>query len=295
MVRAVSSKRFRTILILAGAFALVLSLTLIITSCSSDKKEAEKPAEGQATLPQDVGSQSLLDTTAAKVPPPVTTTPPKEQVAQKPAAKEQAKPKPTETTKLAEKPKATEPEIVKTLILPANTDLEVSLLDTLATGQNKVGDRFRATVKGPVVQGETLNLPDGTILEGEIAALNDGKAEGEKASIKLKFTDLMMPGEKSIPIEGYVITNDNSGVIYPGAQAATIAKDAAIGAAAGGIVGAIAGGKAKDALKGAVAGAAAGGALGAVLHKDQVTLEKGKNLNISIVTPVYQEKIKKEI
>jgi hypothetical protein len=138
-------------------------------------------------------------------------------------------------------------------------------------------------------------LPSGTLLEGVIADLNDGKAEGEKALIKLKFTDFILPGEKSLPIEGYIMTDDGTGVIRPGGQGATIAKDAGIGAIAGGVIGAVTGGKDKkteSTAKGAAAGAVIGGVAGAILHKDQVTLKENTDLKITIISPVVKKEIK---
>ncbi|MCX6825738.1 MAG: hypothetical protein NTV06_00520 [candidate division Zixibacteria bacterium] len=297
MLKLISSKRGMATILMIGILAALIMAVIVISGCSS-KKTAEKQAiEGQAALPQDVGNKALLDTTSTQVEKRNIEIPPSPQtkeIAQKPVVREQPKPKP-KTTEPAVVEKPTQPEIVKTLVLAENSALEVSLLTPLATGQNKAGDPFRALVKGPAVKGETLNLPEGTLLEGQISELNDGKAEGEKAFIKLRFTEIILPGEKPIPIEGYLITDDSTGVIRPGGQGKTIAKDAAIGAAAGGIIGAIAGGKVKDALKGAVAGGAAGGVLGAVLHQDQVTLKEGENLKVKIITPVYQEKIKKGI
>ncbi len=284
----INSKTLRNVLLLGGILALVIIFNLMPAGCSSKKEQAEQTSEEQGTLPADVGSQSLLDTTAAaQVTPPVK----KEEVAQKPAPSGEAKPKP----KVTEPPKPAEPKVVKTLLLAENTGLEVSLLTALSTGVNTVGEKFRALVKGPAAEGQTVNLPDGTMLEGKIAALNDGKASGEKASIKLEFTSLLLPGEQPIPIQGSVITNDGSGVLRPGDQGTSIARDAAVGAAAGGILGAVTGGKAKDAAKGAVVGAAAGGILGAVLHKDQVTIKEGQTMKINIATPVYQEKVSKSL
>jgi len=281
-----NSKALRSVLLLGGILALLFMFNLMPAGCSSDKEKTEQTSEEQGTLPADVGNQSLLDTTAtAQATPPAK----KEEIAQKPAPKEEAKPKP----KVTETPKPAEPKVVKTLILAENTGLEISLLTALSTGVSRVGEKFRALVKGSAAEGQTIDLPDGTMLEGKIAELNDGKAKGEKASIKLEFTSLLLPGEQPIPLQGSVITKDGSGVLRPGDQGTSIARDAAVGAAAGGVLGAVTGGKAKDAVKGAVVGGLAGGILGAVLHKDQVTIKEGQTMKVNIATPVYQEKVSK--
>ncbi|RKX20566.1 MAG: hypothetical protein DRP51_05550 [Candidatus Zixiibacteriota bacterium] len=182
-----------------------------------------------------------------------------------------------------------------TMILPKNTPMEVTFLTQVSTAENQIGDKFRVMVKGPADKGQTLDLPAGTILEGIIASLNDGKAQKEKASIKLKFTDLILPGEKAIPIEGYVTTEDGSGIITAGGQAGTIAKDAGLGAIAGGLLGAIAGKKEKKtgtAVKGAAAGAVVGGIAGALLHKDRVVFKEKADIKIMIISPVVKTTVK---
>ncbi|SYZ72497.1 hypothetical protein TRIP_C20612 [Candidatus Zixiibacteriota bacterium] len=275
------------IFLTAGIFGIFLLAGLFLTGCSSDKSKSEKELpEETGTATEDMGNKTLLDTTTTKQETPTTT---EKEVAQKPTETTKPKPKVTETTKPAQ------PEMVKTLVLPENSTMKISLLTQVSTDSNQVGDPVRAMIKGPAVQGQTLDLPEGTLLSGEIAEVNNGKVKDEKAFIKIKFTGLVLPGEKPLACEGYIVTNDGSGVIRPGDQGTSIARDAAIGAAAGGILGAVTGGKAKDAAKGAVAGAAAGGVLGAVLHKDQVTLKEGREFDVKIITPVYQEKIKKGI
>ena len=272
----------------------IMALGFLFVSCSSKKEKTDQELQ-ESNLPQDQGAQTLLDTTSQTQQPPSQAEQP---IAQKPKPKpkpkvEENQPPITSQEPVAAKP--SQPEIVKTLLLQENSGLEISLLSEVSTGQNKVGDKFRALIKGPAEGGQALNLPDGSMLEGEIAEISDGKAEGQKAFIKLEFTDLLIPGEKPIPLEGWVVTDDGTGVIRPGGQGTTIAKDAALGAAAGGVLGAITGGKTKDAAKGAVAGGVVGGVAGALLHKDQVTLKEGRTLKVNIATPVYQEKVKKGI
>ena len=91
------------------------------------------------------------------------------------------------------------------------------------------------------------------------------------------------------------LPEDGSGEIKPGGQGESIARDAGLGAIAGGVLGAVTGkkgDKTEKAAKGAAIGGVLGGIAGAVLHKDQVTLKDGATMNITIVTPVIQKKLK---
>ncbi len=269
----------------------LLILVLGLVSClalygcgGKDSGEAEQTDES-ATLPEDTGDQMLMDTSAA-----VAETP-KEEV-KKPEVqqpKEQPKPKPKE------EPKPKQPEIVRETIIPAEAILKVEMLTKISTGENKIGDPFRANFLESGEEGVTLSLPAGTVLEGVVADINDGKAEDEKAYIKLKFTTLMVPGEKGIPMEGYLLNKEGDGYLRPGGQGTTIAKDAGVGAVAGAVLGGILGkkgDKTETAAKGAAAGAVVGGIAGAILHKDQVTLNEGAKFNIGVVGAAVKETVK---
>lgn len=267
-------------LILMTAAALLTGLLLV--SCGGEKEG--KTETEDALLPQDTGESTLLDTTITEQPKPAP------QVAeQKPEAKPEPKPQP----KPQPKPEPT-PQYIETVLLNQGDMLEVEMLTKLSTETNKVGDKFRVLVLGPAEKGKPSAFPDGTIIEGEIAQISDGKASGESAWILPKFTTFILPGETGIPMEGYIVTNDGDGIIKAGSKTGTVAKDAGIGAIAGGVLGAITGGdkKTEGAVKGAVIGAAAGGVLGAVLHKDRVEINNGNKMDIAIIGQVVQRKLK---
>ncbi|MCP4705218.1 MAG: hypothetical protein GY865_11460 [candidate division Zixibacteria bacterium] len=267
----------KTKIILFGLMAILGLFSLLITGCFDDEKE-------KTALPDDTADQTLMDTTITDKEPPADK--PKEEKKKEVTEKPKPKPEPVQETK---------PVIIKTTILPENTPMEVTFLTQVSTTENQIGDKFRVMVKGPADKGQTLDLPAGVILEGIIADLNDGTAKKEKASIKLKFTDFILPGEKAIPIEGYITTDDSTGVVIAGGQAGTIAKDAGLGAIAGGLLGAITGKKEKKtgtAVKGAAAGAVVGGIAGALLHKDRVVFKEKADINITILSPVIQTTVK---
>ncbi len=267
-------------------FAAILALTfaLSLTGCGGKDKGKSDEIQEDATLPEDTGDNTLLDTTTSMA---EQGQPKAEQPKEEPKTESKPKPKP--------KPKPKEPEIVKETILPANSILKVEMLNKISTGENQVGDKFRASLLGSGEEGVTLNLPSGTILEGVVADINDGKAEGEKAFIKLKFTSLMMPGEKPLPMEGYILTDAGDGYLRPGGQGTSIAKDAGVGAVAGAVLGGILGKKGEKnetAVKTGAAGAVVGGIAGAILHKDQVTLKEGAKFDIGVPDAVIKETVK---
>lgn len=276
-------KRTEILRILAIATAILsLTIALGLTGCGGKDEGKSDEIQEDATLPEDTGDQTLMDTT---------TTMAEQGQPKAEQPKEEAKPEP----KPKPKPKPKEPEIVRETIVPANSILKVEMLTKISTGENQIGDKFRANLLGSGEDGVTLDLPAGTVLEGVVDDINDGKAEGEKAFIKLKFTSLMMPGEKPLPMEGYILNKEGDGYLRPGGQGTSIAKDAGVGAVAGAVLGGILGKKGdknETAAKGAAAGAVVGGIAGAVLHKDQVTLKDGAKFNIGVPGAVVKETVK---
>jgi len=276
-------KRTELLRILAiSSMVLALAFFLVLGGCGGGDSGDADQIEEDASLPDDSGDKTLLDTT---------TTMAEQGQPKVEQPREEAQPKP----KPKEQPKPKQPEIVRETVVPANSILKVEMLTRISTGENQVGDKFRATFLESGEEGVTFDIPSGTILEGVVADINDGKAEGEKAFIKLEFTSLMIPGEKPLSMAGYILNKEGDGYLRPGGQGTTIAKDAGVGAVAGAVLGGILGkkgDKTETAAKGAAAGAVIGGIAGAVLHQDQVTLKEGAKFNIGVPDAVIKETVK---
>jgi hypothetical protein len=147
--------------------------------------------------------------------------------------------------------------------IPAGTRLLVRLESEVNSRTSRVEDRVNATLSTPVTIGETLVLPEGSQVRGDvITAEPAGKVKG-RAQVALRFRTLTV-GRQSYPIVALLSR------LAP----ATKRQDAekiALPAVGGAIVGAIVGGK-----KGAAIGAAAGGGTGAAV----VLATSGKEASI---------------
>src|SRR5690606_17614263 len=92
--------------------------------------------------------------------------------------------------------------------LPAGTDLVVELTQTLSTDDSRVGDRFTATVKEPLVarNGEIV-VPRGAVVTGVVTGLDPSDRIGDQAAIRLAFESLTI-GNQVYPLRAAIVETD---------------------------------------------------------------------------------------
>jgi hypothetical protein len=173
------------------------------------------------------------------------------------------------------------PEIAKfrEYTLPAGTELVVRLTTAVSSASSRVEDRVEATVTNAVTQGDTTVVPEGSILKGEVTAVEAaGKVKG-RASLALRFRSLTIDGHD----EPYAVVLGMS-QLAPATKKADAAK-IGIPAAAGGIIGGILGGK-KGAITGVVIGGGAGTAVVLTTAGEEIDLGTGTVLTMTLDQPV---------
>ena len=148
--------------------------------------------------------------------------------------------------------------------LAAGTLIPVRLTEALDTQRNRTGDRFTATLDEPLVSGNQVIVPKGTLFTGHVSqAKPSGRFKGH-ATMALRLDSFELNG-RSYRIQSTTPARVSGGHkkrnwLFIGGGSG---GGALIGAAAGGGVGA---------LIGAGAGAAGGTAGAAILGKQQVRL-----------------------
>ncbi len=159
--------------------------------------------------------------------------------------------------------------------VPAGTELSARLNTGIDSATSRVEDRVEAQVTEAVMQGDTVVIPVGSTLRGEITAVEDaGKVKG-RASLAVRFRTLTIAGHD----EPYGVEMGISRL-----APATKKEDAAkigIPAAAGGIIGGILGGK-KGAVTGAVIGGGAGTAVVLTTAGKEIELPAGTVLTMKM-------------
>jgi hypothetical protein len=162
-----------------------------------------------------------------------------------------------------------------TVEVPAGTELDVRLQNTLNSGTAQVEDRFEATTLVDLnIDGRTV-IPAGSLMRGVVTAVEAGTRTNRTSRMTVSFDQVTVAG-RDYPLRG-TVTQAIEGEGIRGEVGRTGA-----GAAVGGILGAVLGG-AKGAVLGAVIGA--GGTIAATEGKE-VDLQQGSVLRVRIDAPV---------
>ena len=168
--------------------------------------------------------------------------------------------------------------VVRTLTVPDNTVLDVTLGSTLASDTSRVEERVQGSVVSPVVIDGVTAIPAGSTLVGHVTHVDDSDKVKGRAELSFRFTRLTT---------GAVTYDIDTKPLYYVAEGTK--KDDAVkigvGAAAGAVIGAIAGGT-KGAAIGSAVGAGAG--TGVVLATDgkEIRLAEGRKLKVSLTNPL---------
>ena len=168
--------------------------------------------------------------------------------------------------------------VVRTLTIPDNAVLDVTLDTAHSSETSRVEERVSGTVASPVVIDGVTAIPAGAKLTGHVTSVEDsGKVKG-RAELGLRFTRLQT-GSVTYDID----TKPLSWV------AESTKKEDAVkigaGAAAGAVIGAITGGK-KGAAIGTAIGAGGGTAVVLATEGQDIRLAAGRKLKVSITNPL---------
>ena len=158
--------------------------------------------------------------------------------------------------------------------VPAGTELEVRLLDSLSSGTARVEDRFEAATLTDLLVGGRVVIPAGALMRGFVTAVEPGSRTNRTARLTVIF-DQVTVDAIAHPIRATVVD------AIKGAGVKGEAGRLGVGAGVGAIIGGILGGG-----KGAVAGIliGGGGTMAATEGKD-VQLEQGTVLRVRFDAP----------
>ncbi|MBI3590731.1 MAG: hypothetical protein HY094_05045 [Candidatus Melainabacteria bacterium] len=154
----------------------------------------------------------------------------------------------------------------KVVVAPAGSRFDASLISTLSSGINRIGDVVTATVSSPLVIGSDVVIPNGSQLIGQVVNVIPAKRfrAGAGGVLEIRFTALQAPDGQRYPLSASVDTNQfklqaETGGSRTGKTVGKTAIGAGAGALLGTAIGAIAGGMPG---RGAWSGAAIGGGTG---------------------------------
>jgi hypothetical protein len=229
-------------------FILSLYLALTVLGCTS------KPATDNAT---DTGNSGNASDTTAK------------------SGKE---PREHREHKEAREEKKKEPVVV-----PAGTEVTVSLGSALGSKLSQSGQTFDGTVAQDVMVGNEVVIPKGSTVSGTVT---DAKPLGRfagGASLQVRLDSIKLNGY-DLPVQTAAKSFTAKG---KGKRTAVLAGG---GAALGGIIGALAGGG-KGAAIGAAAGAGAGTGGAAFTGNKDIVLPAESDVSFELTQPVKLERM----
>lgn len=87
----------------------------------------------------------------------------------------------------------------------AGTDLEIRLASKISSAASKAGDPVEAVVVVPLLDGNTVLVPAGTKLTGEVVAVKHSSDANERGSLEIAFRRL-----GDVPVKARVIEVDNA-------------------------------------------------------------------------------------
>lgn len=163
--------------------------------------------------------------------------------------------------------------------VPAGTPISVSLNDTLGSEFTQVGERFTASLSGPIYAGSELIAGAGSQVEGTVIEVNPAGRAGKPASMNLRLTNIITPDGRRIPLSA-TIDQSTFNLEAEGGRTSHLVKSTAVGAGVGalsGLVGAaISGGKkGKAAAIGTGIGAGSGLVVGAFKKGNDLIVQRG--------------------
>jgi hypothetical protein len=185
------------------------------------------------------------------------------------------------------------------VVIPAGTQIPLSLKQAISTKNAKEGDAVYAETAFPFVINDRVVVPAGTYIQGRISHVaRAGRMKG-KAEILMHFTSMIYPSGYTVMLPGSVentpgadhtTVKDSEGTIKQDSDTGKKVEDAAKNGAYGGAVGGIGGGLATGGINGARVGAGAGAAAGiawALLKRgSDVKLDVGTSIQMQIQRPI---------
>ncbi len=159
--------------------------------------------------------------------------------------------------------------------IPAGTEIDVRLSNTLDSGIAKVEDRFEGTTLIDLnISGRTA-IPAGSVVRGVVTAVEPGTRTNRTSKMTVSFDQVTVAG-RAYPLRG-TVTQAIEGEGIKG-EAGRTAAGAGVGAIIGGILGGF-----KGALAGILIG---GGGMIAATEGKEVELPQGTVLRVRIDSPV---------
>ena len=163
----------------------------------------------------------------------------------------------------------------------SGTDIRTTLIDSIHSAYNGLGDPIRATVANDVTDNGRVVIPAGSVVTFRIGAIAPAGARGSKGTLDIKAESVLING-RSYPIDG--VGTDYDFEMKARSINAGDVVTAAGGAAIGAIIGHVIGGK-TGTIIGAIGGGAVGTAVAAKNVDRDIIVHAGTPLTLALLAP----------
>ncbi len=93
---------------------------------------------------------------------------------------------------------------------PAGTELHVRLKSTLSSNTTKVKDAIEAVVVTPVVVNGIVAIRAGTLVRGQVSAVQSASRADQRATLGLAFTEIVGASGKKFTLKALLVNVDNA-------------------------------------------------------------------------------------
>lgn len=250
----------------------LLSVLLTLAAVSGCTKKAEQSASmtsSDSLVSSNPSEQTPGNLTPGQPPPQQTPPPESPPPSRAPRHRTQQAERPTREPS-SESHQASAPGVV----VPSGTSLAVVFSTDVSSENAKAGDSWTGTLKDPVIVGERVVFPAGSVVHGTVRDAKPAQ-KGDRAMLDLAVTGIEANGQ-TFDVEG------GAEPIVAGSTRARNLGAMAGGAAAGALIGRAVGGSGKGALIGGLLGGAAAGAGVAKSKGYQVEMKAGKEMPFTV-------------
>lgn len=163
--------------------------------------------------------------------------------------------------------------------IPNGTTLQVKLNQPVSTSTSRLGETITGTVAHDIVANHQVVVPAGSEVHGQITNIIPSRRMGRHGELTMRFYEIKTANGNTVPIQGFVVTQDNTGRLRGDSYKMDLAKG--VGTAAGGTaIGAVTGTAVGGILGVAGTGAVMGTGIGAAAGIGYALARKGKDVLI---------------
>jgi hypothetical protein len=165
--------------------------------------------------------------------------------------------------------------------IESGTDIRTTLIDSIHSAYNGLGDPIRATINADVSVNGRVVIPAGSVVTFRVSAIQPAGSRGVKGTLDMTAESVLIDG-RAYPVDGVGTDYDFEMRARP-VNAGDVVT-AVGGAAIGAIIGHVLGGK-TGTIVGAVGGGAAGTAVAAKNADRDIIVHAGTPLTLSLLGP----------